>query len=273
MNWLRLYVRILDNEDLYALPVAARWTWIELLAAISERDGVPISARSLAFRTRSRLSTLKLNIDRLVTAGMVVQEKGKLAPRNWDRFQYKSDDSSARMRRHRERTSDVTRSPPEQSRTETDSVPSERAQAPSLSFKNAERALFEATDKEKVARLIDLARSLGIDRSGHAASIIRDFGVNKTLVDAVVDSVRYAKGDPWVYMREVLANAGNAADQRRATSTRWPQEDRATPPSERVLTAAEARDLIRSGQAHGAQGNEASAVQGAGTGDGDGASP
>lgn len=193
-NWLRLYTKILDNEDLYALPVAARWTWIELLAAISERDGVPISARSFAFRIRSRLSTLKLNIDRLVGAGMVVQENGKLIPRNWAKFQYKSDDSAARMRRHRERTGDVTRSPPEQSRTEAE----QNTESSDHSDPRTPPQAASATDfydaegpARMVAALVDIAKANGRKvRGGRVAALVKRHGENKTrLLTAFMEAI------------------------------------------------------------------------------------
>ena len=285
MKWFRFYEEVLHDPKVQRLSAPSFRCWVNLLCLASSQENrgkLPnIKAVAYALRTTERKATSVLG--ELEQAGLLERTGDGFSVHNWASRQPNSDASRDRMRASRDRHGDAPEEiqrRTEESRGEESTEPSEKQVSPqsppteasALPFRESVRAFVSAPPKQQVARLIDLAARLGIPRSGLAAALVRDYGHGQEVVNAVQDAARYADGDQWEYMRKVLANAGNAADQRRATSTRWPQEDRATPPSERVLTAAEARDLIRSGQAHGAQGDEASAVQGDGAGDGDGAS-
>lgn len=90
---------------------------------------------------------------------------------------------------------------------------------PQAAFRTTVTAFYEAPQKRKVGALIDMARSLGIKRSGMAAALIRDFGAGKEIVDALKDAASEARGDPWEYMRKVLGNGQESQLRNRRLDT------------------------------------------------------
>lgn len=89
--------------------------------------------------------------------------------------------------------------PPRQSEIDSSSPPQ-------AAFRTTVTAFYEAPQNRKVGALIDMAASLGIERSSIAAKIIKDFGAGKRIVDVVKDAASEARGDPWPYMLKELAN-------------------------------------------------------------------
>ena len=119
---------------------------------------------------------------------------------------------------------------------------------PQAAFRTTVTAFYEAPQNRKVGALIDMAASLGIERSSIAAKIIKDFGAGKRIVDAVKDAASEARGDPWPYMLKELANGqesqfrnrrldpnGRAGDDRQLVAQGIAAD---------ILTEEEARSLL-----------------------------
>lgn len=225
MKWFRLYTSILHDPKVQRLPAGAFKLWINLLAIACDQDadGRLPEIHELSLFTRLRPSRVQAGIDLFTECGLIDAKSGRLFIHNWGGRQYVSDDVSARVKRSRERYRNVTVTPPEERRREEKrlDIPV-GAQAP---FRAAAKSFVAAPKNERVAKLIDLAKSLGMPRSGLAAAIVRDHGHGQGVVDAVLQAAQYADGDPWEYMEGVLQNeksrrAGKAGSNAAGSSQR-----------------------------------------------------
>ena len=121
--WLRFYVRTLNNPKVQRLPGSIFKGWVNLLCLAKETDGVLPSCRGhVAFRLRLSKSKAESLISTLKTSGLIDGDR----MHDWDDFQYSSDSSTERVKRHRERnmerSSNVSSNVSEtvQSRVDTD---------------------------------------------------------------------------------------------------------------------------------------------------------
>lgn len=214
MKWLRLWSEMLDDEAVQQLPLSAFKVWIDLLCVVGEADGAPVTPEQLAFRARARKNRVKTGIDLLISVGLVVTRNGRIKPRNWSRFQYESDSSTTRVKRFRKRSSNVAETPPdtetEQSRLTSSSSSSTKTPQktrPRPLFPDARLACLAAQKSEQVARLVDLADSLGYERDGgKCAAVVKGMGHGVPVVELMVAGLS-AKGDPWEYVLKVVSNA------------------------------------------------------------------
>lgn len=134
--------------------------------------------------------------------------------------------------------------PPRQSLIDSSSPPPPSAQTLISAF-------YAAPILKKVGALLDLAKSQGIPRSGHAAALIGEFGHGGEIVDALFEAVKRARGDPWEYMRKVLQN-GQAARGRNQQQDSYRRADSDGKPLSKGITAIteeEANRLLRESKA------------------------
>lgn len=97
MPWLRLWVDILDDPDLDALPKDTCWAWTRLLAVAKRNDpqGQLPPAKRLAVILREPQSKVTRYLNELMSAGLVDEEGGVLVMHNWARWQPKEDRTNA----------------------------------------------------------------------------------------------------------------------------------------------------------------------------------
>jgi hypothetical protein len=104
LQWFRLYHRIVDDEKLRLLAFEDRWHFVALCCL--KADGLldtPIDS------LRSRKIAVKLGVQlrELDEIGRRLQEVGlvdeNLSPVAWDELQYKSDNSTDRVKKYREK--------------------------------------------------------------------------------------------------------------------------------------------------------------------------
>ena len=224
MKWLRLWSEMLDDAAVQQLHLAAFKLWIDLLCVVGEADGAPVTVEQLAFRTRTRKTRCKSALDELLAARLIVSRNGKVKPRNWQRFQYKSDDVGARVKRYRERDETVHVTPPEtETETEERRVEEKRVdpERPRPHFDETCEQFLAAQPNERVGRLVDIGDALGFERNGGmAAAIVKQYGHGRSVVEAMVSGLS-AKGDKWEYTKGVLRNgkskqAGRGGPNKRA---------------------------------------------------------
>ncbi len=99
-QWLRLYNGILDDPKVQALPGETFKFWINVLCVASKNEGV---IKDLPFFLRmSGPKVLKLMGD-LRKAGLIDEVDGVEMPHNWNGRQFVSDNSTDRVRKHREK--------------------------------------------------------------------------------------------------------------------------------------------------------------------------
>lgn len=95
--------------------------WIELLSVAAERDGLIPPLDDLKHLLRRRLDHLSSAVDRLISGGLIVALEDGYEPNDWNEYQYKSDISTDRVRKHREKRNVSVTSPESDTDTETES--------------------------------------------------------------------------------------------------------------------------------------------------------
>jgi hypothetical protein len=128
-GWFRMYDELLDDPKVQKLPGGDFKAWVNLLCLARRNEGFLPPVEDIAFALRIDLIGARSLLDRLAIGGLIDSHKGgpngaRIAPHGWHERQYKSDTSSERVKRFRERYKDVSETPPE---TETEKSRSNRA--------------------------------------------------------------------------------------------------------------------------------------------------
>lgn len=140
-RWWRAYDDAINDPKLLKLSDEMHRAWFTLLCVASKNDGVLPSAEDIAVILRVKRTKVAEWITKLVAGGLLDNIDGVFAPHNWNSRQFKSDNSTERVKQHRKNkrnvsddrqrnvscnvsgnvTSTVSETPPEQSRAETES--------------------------------------------------------------------------------------------------------------------------------------------------------
>jgi hypothetical protein len=115
-RWFRLYADAMRNPKVLKLSDKEFRLWVRLLALASENDGVLPAADEIKLMLNMRLDHLSSALDRLISVGLIDALDVGYCPHNWDKFQYKSDTSTPRVTKHRQKRN-VSETPPD---TDTD---------------------------------------------------------------------------------------------------------------------------------------------------------
>lgn len=121
-RWFRLYDEILDDPKVQKLSPADFKGWINLLCLASRHNGKLPPNSDICFALRETLDAVSTLLERLLSGGLIERRCGgtdgaHYAPYKWSERQYKSDTSTGRVKRFRERSKAVTETPPD---TETE---------------------------------------------------------------------------------------------------------------------------------------------------------
>lgn len=115
-RWFRMHDCILDDPKVQRLPGDLFKTWVNLLCVASRNDGRLPGIADLAFMLRTSEEAIADDLDSLMKFGLIDNEDGYV-PHNWNERQYKSDVSTDRVKRFRERSTKqakpVSETPPE----------------------------------------------------------------------------------------------------------------------------------------------------------------
>jgi hypothetical protein len=126
-RWFRLYSEVVNDPKVQRLPCEDFRAWINLLCLASENDGRLPSIDDVAFALRMTTDGALTVVERLSNAGLIDRLNGgangyHYAPHGWDKRQYKSDTSTERVKRFRQRSETVSVTPPEtEADTDTES--------------------------------------------------------------------------------------------------------------------------------------------------------
>jgi hypothetical protein len=115
-RWFRFHADAMRNPKVGRLSDKDFRLWVELLAVAAENDGLIPCLSDLKHVLKRRLDHLSTGVKQLISMGLIDALDGGYEPHNWSKFQYKSDVSTDRVKRHREKRN-VSETPPE---TETD---------------------------------------------------------------------------------------------------------------------------------------------------------
>jgi hypothetical protein len=173
--WFRMYAGVINDPKVMRLPEATRWHWVACLCVASDNGGRLPPAVDLAFALRMTEQRAAVLVTELHRAGLLDKVDGGFAPHNWEGRQYKSDSSTERVKRFRERKSAVapavTETPPEQSRTETEQ---NRADAPRAVQVDLVEEALRADLREILGGHVDLSRVAEWLGKGYDPGMVRE---------------------------------------------------------------------------------------------------
>jgi hypothetical protein len=122
MRWFRYYTDDLNNPKLLRLSDRLHRVWIGLLCVANQTDGTLPAMEDCALMLRLPPERMAEALVSLVGAGLLERHGDVLSPVDWSTRQYRSDSSADRMKRHRQRNSDVTVTPPDTDQNRTERV-------------------------------------------------------------------------------------------------------------------------------------------------------
>ncbi len=133
-RWFRLYAEVLHDPKVQLLPCEDFRSWINLLCLASENDGSLPSFQAIGFSLRMDENAVRTLIERLSNAGLIDRLNGghngvHYAPHAWDKRQYKSDTSTGRVKRFRERERNKPVTPPD-TEADTEQIIEAKASSP-----------------------------------------------------------------------------------------------------------------------------------------------
>lgn len=125
-QWFRFYGSTLNNRKAQSLPGDLFKAWVNILCLACSCDGKPMLMDDIIFALRMTPAKCQAVVDELIERNLLDDTETGLRPHDWDERQYKSDVSNDRVERHRQRKRNgecnVTVTPPEQSRTDTEQI-------------------------------------------------------------------------------------------------------------------------------------------------------
>jgi hypothetical protein len=111
--WFRVYDDLVDDPKVQQLEPPLFKALINFWCLASANDGVLPSIDVIAFKLRIKPDKALRVLDQLRAAGLVDDDEKGARPHNWDQRQFKSDVSTVRVKRFRERHGNVSTAFPE----------------------------------------------------------------------------------------------------------------------------------------------------------------
>lgn len=111
-RWFRFYADAMRHPKVAKLPDATFRLWVQLMCVAAENDGRIPCAEDLKFMLNRRLDHLLRGLDDLIRASLIDVLDDGYEPHSWSERQYKSDTSTDRVRKHREKRN-VSVTPPD----------------------------------------------------------------------------------------------------------------------------------------------------------------
>lgn len=172
-HWFRLYNTLVDDPKVQQLPDALFKALVNLWCVASQNDGVLPGADDIGYKLRIKPQRVAEIVTRLVQAGLIDKVDGAFIPHNWDSRQFKSDSSTDRVKKHRDKKKrNVSGNVPE-TVNETDRA--EQSKANTEQSRADARSLDEKGLKQERA-LIDLFAAL-CTSLGHPKPDMKPIGV------------------------------------------------------------------------------------------------
>jgi hypothetical protein len=149
-RWFRMYDELLDDPKVQRLDPADFKAWVNLLCLASRNGGKLPAIEDIAFALRMDANGARTVVERLANATLIDRRNGgadgmHYVPHAWDERQYKSDTSTERVKRFRQRSKTVTETPPDtESETDTPLDKSNGAEDPEKVMFDHGRAFLQA---------------------------------------------------------------------------------------------------------------------------------
>ena len=129
-RWFRFYDEVLNDPKVQTLDPLAFKVWVNCLCLASANDspsGKLGTLEAVSFALRETLETVSSAFHTLCARGLIATENETFHIPKWGKRQYKSDTSTDRVKRFRERSRNVTETVPD---TETDKEKKEKKTSP-----------------------------------------------------------------------------------------------------------------------------------------------
>ena len=128
-HWFRVHDDLVDDAKIQRLEPPLFKALINLWCLASANDGVFPSIDVIAFKLRMKPEKALRVLNQLRAAGLVDDDEKGARPHNWDQRQFKSDVSTVRVKRFRERRGNVStafsETAPETEAAEAERTPSQ----------------------------------------------------------------------------------------------------------------------------------------------------
>lgn len=119
-RWFRFYEDAVFDPKVQCLEPELFKFWVNMLCVCSKSSGSLPTIRHLSYSLRMQERKVDRLLGLLVDAGLIDRTDQGLEPHNWHGRQYKSDVSTERVKRFRERSSSVEETPSENRVQKTD---------------------------------------------------------------------------------------------------------------------------------------------------------
>jgi len=161
-RWFRIYDEMLDDPKVQRLPAEDFKGWMNLLCLASRNDGKLPHITDIAFALRETEDAVSTLLERLLNGGLIERRSGgadgmHYAPYRWNERQYKSDTSTVRVKRFRERSKPVAETPPE---TDTETEYSEAKASAAVQVIDPETVMW------RHGKLYLQSQGISADRAG-----------------------------------------------------------------------------------------------------------
>ena len=107
-RWLRLHADFVDNPKVQRLELSLFKALINLWCLAAKNHGVFPPIDEIAFTLRMTPEKAKRLLNKLRLAKLIDDDERGARPHNWDKHQFLSDVSTARVKRFRERRRNVS---------------------------------------------------------------------------------------------------------------------------------------------------------------------
>lgn len=142
-RWWRAYDECVDDEKLLLLSDKQHRVWFNLLCLASKNNGRLPTMEVICLKLRMSETKVLAFIEELKERNLLDEIDGEIEPHNWNGRQYKSDVSTERVQRHRERKRNVSVTTPENRVQNTESEKKEESRAGRLGDRTAGDQEFE----------------------------------------------------------------------------------------------------------------------------------
>ncbi len=108
MDWFRFYVDTLQKYKVQSLDPPVFKAWVNLLClAREDQHGILPSPAVISFRLHSPEAVIREWLNELIGCKLLDLVGDNLRPHDWEQWQYASDNSSERVRRHRQKVGET----------------------------------------------------------------------------------------------------------------------------------------------------------------------
>lgn len=144
MRWFRFYDDVINDPKVQNLSGDLFKLWVNFLCLASKNNGSIPPLNEVAFALRCDEASVTLASQDFLKRGLLDQKFGKLYPHNWNKRQFKSDTSTDRTKRYRDRHKNVTVTSQERPQiTDTEQRQKQKDKPPVVPLGGEEQEAFE----------------------------------------------------------------------------------------------------------------------------------